>query len=276
MAYGHAWNPATPIRRPDAPIPAYPMRHASERVSGLSWTRRACSTRTVPSPCSPLPPSRARRLRLWVTRAQLPAVGRGGVLDMAAQIRGRTIDMAEVHRFTDPAYAELSVRLRERNDPGKVFDQLAALGLIRLHADAEHLHEHIAPTRERWGGGHGRHQRRSRPPERAHPRPTTCWGGVDDAAPMTGSDGLPISCGDLIQTRKNDTILGVANRQLWIVHDVEVDGRWCGRPKEAVTANASTPCACLPRMSPGMRILLMLRPRTGCRASPPRGRTRPQ
>ncbi len=38
-------------------------------------------------------------------RAQLAAVGRGGVLDMAAQIRGRTFDMAEVHRFTDPDYA---------------------------------------------------------------------------------------------------------------------------------------------------------------------------
>src|SRR5699024_1657668 len=33
-------------------------------------------------------------------RAQLPAVGRGGVLDMAAQIRGRTYDMTELPRFT--------------------------------------------------------------------------------------------------------------------------------------------------------------------------------
>lgn len=41
-------------------------------------------------------------LALVGDRAQLPAVGRGGVLDMAAQIRGRTFDMAEVHRFTDP------------------------------------------------------------------------------------------------------------------------------------------------------------------------------
>ncbi|MGO1265565.1 MAG: MobF family relaxase [Microbacterium gubbeenense] len=157
-------------------------------------------------------------------RAQLPAVGRGGVLDMAAQIRGRTIDMAEVHRFTDPAYAELSVRLRERNDPGKVFDQLAALGLIRLHADAEHLHEHIARNRK-----DGEAVTVATNDEAArlneHIRDQRAGAGaVDDAAPMTGSDGLPISCGDLIQTRKNDTILGVANRQLWIVQHVEVDG----------------------------------------------------
>lgn len=30
--------------------------------------------------------------------------------------------------------------------------------------------------------------------------------------------------GDLIQTRKNDTSLGVANRQQWVVQHVEEDG----------------------------------------------------
>jgi hypothetical protein len=44
-------------------------------------------------------------------RAQLPAVGRGGVLDMAAHIRGRTFDMTGVHRFTNPDYADLTVRM---------------------------------------------------------------------------------------------------------------------------------------------------------------------
>ncbi len=41
---------------------------------------------------------------------------------------------------------------------------------------------------------------------------------------MTGSDGLSIGCGDLIQTRKNSTDLGVANRQQWIVQRVDQDG----------------------------------------------------
>src|SRR5690606_14852294 len=66
-------------------------------------------------------------------RAQLTAVGRGGVLDMAAQLRGRTFDMAEVHRFTDPAYAEVTLQMRDGRNPGTVFDQLAAQGLVRLH-----------------------------------------------------------------------------------------------------------------------------------------------
>ena len=50
-------------------------------------------------------------------RAQLPAVGRGGVLDMAAQIRGRTYDMTEFHRFTDPEYASLTLAMRDRDQP---------------------------------------------------------------------------------------------------------------------------------------------------------------
>ena len=50
-------------------------------------------------------------------RAQLPAVGRGGVLDMAEQIRGRTYDMTELHRFTDPDYAALTLSLIHISEP---------------------------------------------------------------------------------------------------------------------------------------------------------------
>lgn len=55
--------------------------------------------------------------------------------------------MAEVHRFTDPAYAEVTVRMRDGSNPGEVFDQLAALGLVRLHASDEEVREHIAGQR---------------------------------------------------------------------------------------------------------------------------------
>lgn len=157
-------------------------------------------------------------------RAQLPAVGRGGVLDMAATIRGRTIDMAEVHRFTDPAYADLTMRLRDRAEPGKVFDQLAALGLIHRHADADALHGHIAQHRNNGeavtvaaNDEAARLNARIRD-QRIHAEL------VDDETTATGSDGLPIGRGDVIQTRKNDTGLGVANRQQWIVQHVETDG----------------------------------------------------
>ncbi|WP_447943013.1 MobF family relaxase [Microbacterium aurum] len=163
-------------------------------------------------------------LALVGDRAQLPAVGRGGVLDMAATIRGRTIDMAEVHRFTDPAYADLTMRLRDRAEPGKVFDQLTALDLIHLHADADALHEHIAQHRN---DGEAVTVATNDEAARLNARiraQRVQAGVVDDETTATGSDGLAIGRGDLIQTHKNDTTLGVANRQQWIVQHVETDG----------------------------------------------------
>ncbi|WP_449282953.1 MobF family relaxase [Leucobacter sp.] len=157
-------------------------------------------------------------------RAQLAAVGRGGVLEMAAQIRGRTFDMAEVHRFTDPEYADLTVRMRDRRNPGEVFDQLDRLGLIRLHADGDELREHLAKnTREGEAITVASNEDAAQVNDRIRAERLT-QGLVDDATTTTGSDGLSIGAGDLIQTRKNDTALGVANRQQWIVQHMDADG----------------------------------------------------
>lgn len=49
-------------------------------------------------------------------------------------------------------------------------------------------------------------------------------GDVDTVVTAAGSDGLSIGRGDLFQTRKNRTDLGVPNRQQWIVQRVEQDG----------------------------------------------------
>ncbi|WP_448232608.1 hypothetical protein [Microbacterium lacticum] len=37
-------------------------------------------------------------------------------------------------------------------------------------------------------------------------------GKIDDGRTVFGSDGLPIGAGDVIQTRRNESTLGVANR----------------------------------------------------------------
>ena len=49
-------------------------------------------------------------------------------------------------------------------------------------------------------------------------------GLVADARTATGNDGLPIGRGDVIQTRRNDSDLGIANRQTWTVQNVGADG----------------------------------------------------
>ena len=68
-------------------------------------------------------------------RHQLPAVGRGGVLDLAARFApGRLVELVGVRRFTDPEYADLSLRMRRCERPDEVFDELRGRGLVVLHA----------------------------------------------------------------------------------------------------------------------------------------------
>ncbi|MFC3397863.1 MobF family relaxase [Microbacterium amylolyticum] len=157
-------------------------------------------------------------------RALLPAVGRGGVLDMAAQIRGRTFDMAEVHRFTDPAYADLTLRMRDGTDPGDVFDRLAQQGLVRLHSNSEDAHAHVAEQREDGEAVTVSTNDEARTVNAAIREERVAQGVVDDTRTVNGSDDLAIGAGDVIQTRQNDSGIGVANPQQRIVQRVEDDG----------------------------------------------------
>ena len=66
------------------------------------------------------------RVVLVGDRHQLPAVGRGGVLDLAARWTPpqACLELETAHRFTDPAYAELSLLMRTGAHSGEVFDAL--------------------------------------------------------------------------------------------------------------------------------------------------------
>lgn len=178
-------------------------------------------------------------------RAQLPAVGRGGVLDMAAQIRGRTYDMSELHRFTDPDYAALTLAMRDRENPGAVFDRLAAMNLVALHADDDVARDHITEyARDGEAITVATNDEAAALNERIRTGRIE-RGEVDDTITATGSDGLSIGRGDPIQTRKNDTALGVANRQQWIVQHIESDGTVYGR--EVGSGRKSPNTVALPR-----------------------------
>jgi hypothetical protein len=163
-------------------------------------------------------------------RAQLAAVGRGGVLDKAVLLTASHVDVDEVHRFTDPEYAALTVRMRNREEPGVIFDQLTARGQVQIHTT-----EAQAFTAMSEGGladtAAGRTVAMSVSTNEAA---TALNGAVRDARltaglvtegrTATGSDGVLIGRGDLVMTRRNDTDLGVANRDLYTVAKVHRDG----------------------------------------------------
>ena len=167
-------------------------------------------------------------------RAQLPAVGRGGVLDMAALLTSGSgitvVDMDSVHRFTDPIYADLTLQLRAGEDPAHLFDRLHALGHIRLHPTAEEAQEDIAAATTaaiestRTVAATVATNDEARALNNRIRTQRVARGEADDAKTVFGNDRLPIGAGDVITTRKNDSTLGVANRQTWTVQRIGEDG----------------------------------------------------
>ncbi|WP_298229619.1 MobF family relaxase [Gryllotalpicola sp.] len=159
-------------------------------------------------------------------RAQLPQVGRGGVLDMAAQIKGVVHDMDTVHRFADPAYAALTVRMRAGDNPDALFDELVAMGLVRLHESAEAARDAIAADVLPGMAVSVATNDEARALNEIVRARRVAEGNVDDTLTLPGTDGLPIGAGDVIQTRQNDSELGAANRQTWTVQKVDPGGMW--------------------------------------------------
>ncbi|WP_415853468.1 MobF family relaxase [Sinomonas sp. G460-2] len=156
------------------------------------------------------------RLMLVGDRHQLPAVGRGGVLDLAIRYApDQVTQLGQVRRFADAAYAELSLQMRTGEKPGEVFDQLFARGEILVHAsDVERVQKLavrarfgdlvVADTREQVAKINGlTHQVRK------------TGGDVTDGV-ITAS-GERIGVGDRIATRRNDHDADVANRETWTV-----------------------------------------------------------
>ena len=184
---------------------------------------------------------RHTRVALVGDRHQLPAVGRGGVLDLAVRHAHPEAhrELDAVHRFTravmtpdgitltvaDEDYARLSLAMRAGDDPAAVFDALLARGQIHLHStDADRIsalarhaalaHETgipmvvVADTNEQVAALNG-----------AIRAQLVAAGRVDDTRTTTGQ-GARIGAGDRVVTRRNDSDIEVANRDTWTVTSV--------------------------------------------------------
>jgi conjugative relaxase-like TrwC/TraI family protein len=163
------------------------------------------------------------RLALVGDPHQLPAVGRGGVLDHAT--RWTTPDahvlLDGIHRFTDPDYAALTLRMRTGQDPADVFDALHERGQVVIHpSDVQRTHALaradglvIADTRDQVAALNAA----IRDHRRTHGTPPPGLAVVTRA-------GETVAAGDLVATRRNHPDLGVANRDRWTIGAVATDG----------------------------------------------------
>ena len=175
--------------------------------------------------------------------AQLSAVGRGGYLARASQLAGVSLDLTDVRRFRtadggiDDAYAALSLRMRDREDPEQIFTELAARGLVRVgtvEAQLSSVAETVALETQM-----GERSVVIAPTNAAAQQVNhavfarLASAGVIDASTLAyGRDGDPIAAGARVATRANDRELGVANRQTWTVTHVNADGRITVRDPE--------------------------------------------
>ncbi|WP_347059650.1 MobF family relaxase [Blastococcus sp. HT6-30] len=175
-------------------------------------------------------------------RHQLAAVGRGGVLDLAAAQVHPTehLTLVGVHRFTrtdatgrttpDTDYAELTLAMRAGKNSGEVFDALLARGQIRLHPDAQALREALAAgAAEDYTAGErvavvAATREQAAVFNAAIRDRLVTDGRVDDVAAVVTGAGERIGVGDRIATRRNDRDLQVANRDVWTVTGVDRDG----------------------------------------------------
>ena len=163
------------------------------------------------------------RVAFMGDRHQLPAVGRGGVLDLASRWAppDACLTLDTIHRFADPAYAELSVLMRTGERSGEVFDALVARGQIVVHAtdverDQAMAREGlatdgerpllIADTREKVSALNTAVRDELESARR-----------VDDLRSITTNAGQRIGVGDRVATRRNDPELDIANRETWTV-----------------------------------------------------------
>lgn len=132
--------------------------------------------------------------------------------------------MTRLHRFTDPAYAALTLELRHARNPTAIFDRLNEHGLIILHDSDEDVQAAIATTASTADAITAATNDEARSLNERIRAERVDRGKIDDGRTVFGSDGLPIGAGDVIQTRRNESTLGVANRQTWTVQHVGEDG----------------------------------------------------
>lgn len=158
-------------------------------------------------------------------RHQLPAVGRGGVLDLAGRWARPEACLAleSVHRFSDQAYAEISLLMRTGERSTEVFDALVDRGEIVVHrSEVERTAALsvvdglvVADTRDQVSALNAAiRDRRVADGERS---------GECAGEPVTRR-GERIGVGDRVATRRNVRDLGVANRDTWTVVGLGDDG----------------------------------------------------
>ncbi len=161
-------------------------------------------------------------------RQALP-VGHSGAMALFWAHSADQVELMDIHRFKDPAWADLTLRLRDPQgraaservaddlvDTGHVVlannDAEARIGMVSAWFDAEEQRKSIALVV-------ATHAEALAISEDIQSRRIHA-GEIDTSESTSGQCGQPIFVGDIVQTRRNDRGSDVQNRQHWVVKQI--------------------------------------------------------
>jgi hypothetical protein len=130
--------------------------------------------------------------------------------------------LEKVHRFADPAYAALSLRMRNGDDPASVFDDLHRRGRVVIHASEVERTAALAEVGA--AGGLVIAGRREQVADLNAAIRDRRRNDPEEASVVTTASGEQLGVGDRVATRRNDPDLQVANRQTWTIAAISDDG----------------------------------------------------
>jgi len=157
---------------------------------------------------------------------QASPVGHAGAMELAAHRAGRAVELAEVHRFADPDYATLTLRLRA---PGTLEQALAVAADLQDGGHVRRAHDRL-DARQVLVSGYFHHHGKSR-------SVAIVTGSNEEAREINeaiqderlargeltlervgvGAGEQRLLEGDIVQTRRNERATGIENRALWTV-----------------------------------------------------------
>ncbi|MBO1741903.1 AAA family ATPase [Leifsonia sp. PS1209] len=156
-------------------------------------------------------------------------VGHSGAMALFWRRATRQVELLTIHRFKDPAWANLSLRLRQPDDlkeAGHTADELINTGHVVLSNSQTDAHDALVSawfeaSRERQSIAivSATHAEAQSVSEAIQARRISV-GEVDTSAAVSGQAGQAIFVGDVVQTRRNDSTMDVQNRQNWTVKNV--------------------------------------------------------
>nr|WP_100813971.1 AAA family ATPase [Microbacterium lacus] len=173
---------------------------------------------------------------------QAMPVGHSGAMACLTRRATAVVELTAVHRFRDPDYAALTLRMREPASEDAALTVAADLddrGLIHRVADHAEAREAMVDAYFRWMGAGKRVALVTSTNDEADAINNAIQqqrldrGALHVGRVAVGQGEQRILEGDIVQTRRNDTTTGVENRALWTVQLIERGGVRLGSVHDA-------------------------------------------